>query len=287
MGPAGGGLVRGRPRVDSIRPLRYRFHIMSSAEAFAELVRIMERLRGPDGCPWDREQTHESIKPYLIEEAYEVAEAIEEHNPEELRAELGDLLLQIVFHAEMARAAGLFTIEDVVRGINAKMIRRHPHVFGDAQVKDSEEVLRNWTRIKAEERQGRADRSTVAGVPRALPALLRSHRLSEKASGVGFDWERASEVLEKAREEFGELEAAMQAGEPSEVEAELGDLLFALTSLARHLGIHAEDALHRASDRFIRRFRYIEQRLAERHRDVHDASAEEMNALWEEAKREG
>ncbi len=275
-----------QPRVDSLRPLGYRFQIMSSAEAFAELVRIMERLRGPDGCPWDREQTHESIKPYLIEEAYEVAEAIEENNPDELCAELGDLLLQIVFHAEMARAAGLFTIEDVVRGINAKMIRRHPHVFGDAQVRDSEEVLRNWTRIKAEERQSRQDRSTVSGVPRALPALLRSHRLSEKASGVGFDWERASEVLEKAREEFAELEAAMQAGEPSAVEAELGDLLFALTSVARHLGIHAEDALHRASDRFIRRFRYVEQRLAEQQRTVPEATVEEMNALWDEAKKE-
>ncbi|MFN8627379.1 MAG: nucleoside triphosphate pyrophosphohydrolase [Candidatus Binatia bacterium] len=257
---------------------------MSSANAFAELVRIMERLRGPDGCPWDREQTHESIKPYLIEEAYEVAEAIEDNDSEELRAELGDLLLQIVFHAEMARAAGRFTIEDVVRGINAKMIRRHPHVFGDAQVKDSEEVLRNWTRIKAEERRDRVDRSTVSGVPRALPALLRSHRLSEKAAGVGFDWAHASEVLEKAREEFGELEAAIRQGEPSAVEAELGDLLFALTSLARHLGIHAEDALHRASDRFIRRFRYIEQCLAARHRDVHEATVEEMNALWDEAK---
>jgi tetrapyrrole methylase family protein/MazG family protein len=258
---------------------------MSSAKAFAEFVRIMERLRGPDGCPWDREQTHHSIKPYLIEEAYEVAEAIEENNPDELRAELGDLLLQIVFHAEMARAAGLFTIEDVVRGISEKMIRRHPHVFADAEVKDSKEVLRNWARIKAEERQDHPDRSTVAGVPRALPALLRSHRLSEKASGVGFDWEHASEVQDKVREEFAELEAALQLGDPSEVEAELGDLLFALTSLARHLGMHAEDALHRANDRFIRRFRYIEQRLAERQQDVHDASAEEMNALWEEAKR--
>lgn len=257
---------------------------MSSAEAFAELVRIMERLRGPGGCPWDREQTHQSIKPYLIEEAYEVAEAIEENDTDELRAELGDLLLQIVFHAEMARGAGLFTIEDVVRGISAKMIRRHPHVFGNAEVKDSDEVLRNWARIKAEERRGRQDHSTVSGVPRALPALLRSHRLSEKASGVGFDWKRASEVLDKAREEFAELEAALQLGDPSEVEAELGDLLFALTSLGRHLGIHAEDALHRANDRFIRRFRYIEERLAERHQDVHDTSAEEMNTLWEEAK---
>ncbi len=257
---------------------------MSAAEAFAELVRIMERLRGPGGCPWDREQTHESIKPYVIEEAYEVAEAIEDGDMGELRAELGDLLLQIVFHAEMARERDLFTVEDVVRGVTEKMIRRHPHVFSDTEVKNSDEVLRNWARIKAEERQHREDRSTVAGVPRAMPALLRSHRLSEKASRVGFDWTAAAEVLEKGREEFAELETALQLGNPAEVEAELGDLLFALTSLGRHLGIQAEDALQRANDRFIRRFRYIEERLAERQRDVHQSSPEEMNALWEEAK---
>ena len=257
---------------------------MSAVEAFAELVRIMERLRGPGGCPWDREQTHESIKPYVIEEAYEVAEAIEANDLDELRTELGDLLLQIVFHAEMAREAGFFTIEDVVRGINEKMIRRHPHVFSDAEVKDSAEVLRNWARIKAEERQHDEDRSVVAGVPRAMPALLRAHRLSEKASRVGFDWERAGDVLDKAREEFAELEAAVQLGDRHDVEAELGDLLFALTSLGRHLDIQAEDALQRANDRFIRRFHYIEARLAERNQDVHAASVQEMNRLWEEAK---
>lgn len=257
---------------------------MSAADAFAELVRIMERLRGPGGCPWDREQTHASIKPYLIEEAYEVAEAIEDNNIDELRTELGDLLLQIVFHSEMAREAGLFTIEDVVRGITEKMIRRHPHVFSDTAVKDSSEVLRNWARIKKEERKDSEDRSTVAGVPRALPALLRAHRLSEKASRVGFDWDSANEVLEKVREEVSELEAAFALGERQEVEAELGDLLFALTSLGRHLAIQAEDALQRASDRFVRRFRYIEDRLADRQQDIHEASAREMNVLWEEAK---
>jgi len=257
---------------------------MGAGEDFAELVRIMERLRGPGGCPWDREQTHQSIKPYVIEEAYEVAEAIEDNDVDELRAELGDLLLQIVFHAEMARAAGHFTIEDVVRAINEKLIRRHPHVFGDTAVKDSTEVLRNWARIKAEERQGRDDRSIVAGVPRAMAALLRAHRLSEKASRVGFDWDCASDVLEKAREEFAELEAAVHLGDRSDVEAELGDLLFALTSLGRHLDIQAEDALQRANDRFIRRFRYIEEQLAARNQDLHDTSVQEMNTLWEEAK---
>jgi tetrapyrrole methylase family protein/MazG family protein len=257
---------------------------MAVAEAFAELVRIMERLRAPGGCPWDREQTHASIKPYVIEEAYEVAEAIEENNIDELRAELGDLLLQVVFHSEMAREEGVFTVEDVIRGISEKMIRRHPHVFSDTEVKDSAEVLRNWARIKADERKEHEDNSTVSGVPRAMPALLRAHRLSEKASRVGFDWDSAAEVLEKVREEVAELETAVHLGNPADVEAELGDLLFALTSLGRHLDIQAEDALQRANDRFIRRFRYIEDRLAERQQDVHATSAEEMNLLWEEAK---
>lgn len=257
---------------------------MSAGDAFVELVRIMERLRAPGGCPWDREQTRASIKPYLIEEAYEVVEAIEDDNVDELCTELGDLLLQIVFHAEMAREEGLFTIDDVIRAITEKMIRRHPHVFSDTEVKDSAEVLRNWARIKTEERKDDADRSHVAGVPRAMPALLRAHRLGEKASRVGFDWEHATDVLEKVREEVAELQAAVELGDPGEVEAELGDLLFALTSLGRHLDIQAEDALHGANDRFIRRFRYIEARLAERQQDLHQTSVQEMNALWEEAK---
>ncbi|HXQ20249.1 MAG TPA: nucleoside triphosphate pyrophosphohydrolase [Candidatus Acidoferrales bacterium] len=257
---------------------------MSAGEAFAELVRIMERLRGPGGCPWDREQTRQSIKPYVIEEAYEVAEAIEDDNIDELRTELGDLLLQIVFHAELAREEGLFTIEDVIGAITEKMIRRHPHVFSDTEVKDSAEVLRNWARIKAEERKDHEDRSHVAGVPRAMPALLRAHRLSEKASRVGFDWENAGEVFDKVHEEVTELQAAVALGDPAAVEAELGDVLFALTSLGRHLDVQAEDALQRANDRFIRRFRYIEARLAERQQDLHQTSVQEMNTLWEEAK---
>jgi tetrapyrrole methylase family protein / MazG family protein len=257
---------------------------MSAADAFAQLVSIMERLRAPGGCPWDREQTHASIKPYLIEEAYEVAEAIERNDFAELRAELGDLLLQVVFHSELAREAGRFTIEDVVRSISEKMIRRHPHVFADTEVSGAAEVLRNWARIKSEERKDREDNSTLTGVPRALPALLRAHRLSEKAAHVGFDWENAGEVLEKVREELAELESAVRSGDQSEAAAEVGDLLFALASLARHLGVHAEDTLQGASDRFIRRFRYIEERLAERRQDVHATSLQEMNTLWEEAK---
>lgn len=244
----------------------------------------MERLRAPGGCPWDREQTHASIKPYLIEEAYEVAEAIDAGDAVEMRKELGDLLLQIVFHAEMAREAGRFTIEDVVRGISEKMTRRHPHVFGDVQVQGSDDVLRNWAKIKSQERKDEADRSVLAGVPRALPALLRAHRLAEKASHVGFDWPNPSEVLGKVREEVGELEEAMRKGIPAAIMDELGDVLFAVTCLARQLSLHAEEALQRASDRFIRRFHYIEERLQAQHRDIHAVSPAELNELWDEAK---
>jgi len=247
---------------------------------------IMERLRAPGGCPWDREQTHLSIKPYVLEEAFEVAEAIEDNDLEELRIELGDLLLQIVFHAEMAREAGRFTIEDVVRGINEKMVRRHPHVFADAKVKDSEEVLTNWARIKQEERKHKEDNSIVSGVPRAMPALLRAHRLGEKASRVGFDWKQAADVLDKVQEELDELRHAVTSADKVEIESELGDLLFALTSFGRLLDIQSEDAVHHTSDRFVQRFKHIERRLAEQGRDIHAASLEEMESLWQEAKRQ-
>jgi len=258
---------------------------MSAADAFDELVRIMQRLRAPGGCPWDREQTHATIKPYLIEEAYEVAEAIDDNDFDELRKELGDLLLQVVFHAQMAKEAGRFEIEDVVRGINEKMTRRHPHVFADTQVSGSDEVLRNWARIKSEERKDRPDNSVVAGVPRALPALLRAHRLGEKAAHIGFDWSKPDEVLEKVDEELAELRQAIAAGDNGAIEAEIGDLLLVLSSLGRHLRVHSEEALQKASDRFIKRFHYVEARLIEQQRDPHDASPEELNRLWEEAKK--
>lgn len=258
---------------------------MSAADAFADLIRIMQRLRAPGGCPWDREQTHASIKPYLIEEAYEVAEAIDDDDFDELRKELGDLLLQVVFHAQMADEAGRFGIEDVVRAINEKMVRRHPHVFSDTEVSGSGEVLRNWARIKSEERKDRPDNSVVAGVPRALPALLRAHRLGEKASHIGFDWSRPEEVLDKVDEELGELRDAIAGANAADIEAELGDLLLALSSLGRHVGAHAEDALQKASDRFIRRFHHVEERLAEQNRDPHDTPPAELNRLWEEAKK--
>jgi len=258
---------------------------MTVGEAFEELVRIMHRLRSPRGCPWDGEQTHDSIKPYLIEEAYEVVEAIEARDDRELRGELGDLLLQIVFHAEMAAEQQRFTIADVIAAISEKMVRRHPHVFGDTAVSGADEVLRNWSRIKADERRAAADSSVLAGVPRAMPALLRAQRLSEKAAHAGFDWADARGVLDKLREELDELETAIDSGDPAAAEAELGDLLYAATSLARHQRTSAEDALTRAADRFSRRFRHMEAALAEQQRDIRSASAAELDALWEEAKR--
>lgn len=258
---------------------------MSAADAFTELVQIMQRLRAPGGCPWDREQNHASIKPYLIEEAYEVAEAIDDNDFDELRKELGDLLLQVVFHAQMAEEAGRFGIEDVVRGINEKMTRRHPHVFGETEVSGSDEVLRNWAKIKSEERKGREDNSVVAGVPRALPALLRAHRLGEKASHIGFDWSQPAEVLAKVDEELAELRAAIDAGDEDATQHEIGDVLLALSSLGRHLHVHTEEALQKASDRFIERFRYVEARLVEMQRDPHDTPPDELNRLWDEAKR--
>ena len=246
----------------------------------------MHRLRGPGGCPWDREQTHASLKPYLIEEAYEVTEAIERGDDDELCSELGDVLLQIVFHAEIAEESNRFTIGDVIRSISEKMVRRHPHVFGDAQVSGSPEVVRNWSRIKAEERQNADDRSALAGVPRRMPALLRAQRLGEKAAHVGFDWTDANGVLEKLREELDEITAAVKSGSRECAEVEIGDLLLAATSLARHLRINSEDALATAADRFSQRFRYVEDAFAQRCRDLRDATAAEKDELWEEAKRQ-
>ncbi len=257
---------------------------MTAGEAFEELTRLMARLRAPGGCPWDREQTHESIKKYLIEECYEVVEAIDQNDMDEMRAELGDLLLQVVFHAQMAQEAGQFDIVEVSRGITEKMRRRHPHVFGDVQVKDAGEVLRNWSAIKAEERAESADRSALAGVPRGMPALLRAQRLGEKASHTGFDWERPEEALDKVREEVGEIAAALADGKRAAIEAEIGDALLALSSVARLAGVDAETALARAADRFGERFRRLEAWFESRGRQMREASLEEQEAVWQRVK---
>lgn len=255
---------------------------------FTELVEIMARLRGNEGCPWDREQTPESIKPYLIEETYEVLEAIDEEDPAKLKEELGDLLLQVVFHAQMAEEVGTFAISEVLAGINGKLIRRHPHVFGEGTAETAQEVLFNWEQIKQTERRtAKGQTSLLDGVPRELPALLRAHRLQEKASRVGFDWKEAQEVFHKVEEELNELRAAMQGQAVERVEAELGDLLFALVNLSRFLAVNPEEALRKTIARFIARFRYIEEELARRGRSMRQATLEEMDALWTEAKAQG
>jgi tetrapyrrole methylase family protein / MazG family protein len=260
----------------------------SATDLFGELVRIMARLRGENGCPWDREQTHASIKPYLLEETYEVLESIDENDPAKLEEELGDLVLQVVFHAQMADETGLFTIADVLRGINEKLRRRHPHIFGDVKADTAQEVLFNWEQIKKLERekaQGRA--SLLDGVPRELPALLRAHRLQEKASRVGFDWNEARQVFQKVEEELAELRAAMESEQPDRMEAELGDLLFSLVNLGRFIAVNPEDALRKTIARFIARFQYIEEELAQRGTAPSQVTLEEMDALWAEAKAKG
>lgn len=261
-------------------------HPAGKPNSFRKLVETMTRLRRE--CPWDREQTSRSIMPFLIEETYEVVDALENADPDEVRGELGDLLLQILFHAELASERGEFDVYDVAETVREKMIRRHPHVFGEAEAKTAEEVLRNWSRIKAEERRGaEKDTSVLAGVPASSPALLRAERLGAKASSAGFDWPDPESVLAKVREELAETEEAMRSADTNEIEAEIGDCLFALTSLARKCGVSAELALSRSLDRFRERFRHIEAELSRRGRDIHAASLDEMEALWQQAKARG
>lgn len=241
----------------------------------------MHRLRAPGGCPWDREQTHSSLIKYLIEESYEAADAIQSGDDLELQKELGDVLLQVVFHAEIASEGNRFSIREVIEAISTKMIQRHPHVFGDAKVEDSEAVLRQWESIKKVERGEGA--SILDGIPAALPALLRAERLQARASKVGFDWENPTQVLAKIREELGELEEVM-GGAKEKVTEELGDLLFAVANLARFLKIDPEQALQDCNRKFLQRFRHIETTLVSRGSSVEEAGLTEMDALWEEAK---
>jgi len=252
----------------------------------AELLAIMARLRDPDGgCPWDLEQTFATIAPYTVEEAYEVADAIERGDLKDLRDELGDLLFQVVFHARMAEEQGAFAFDDVARAINAKMIRRHPHVFGDADHRSSAEQTAAWEVIKAEERaERRKAASLLDDVPVGLPALTRAVKLSRRAAGVGFVWPSAKEVLEKLHEEVAELEYEVEAGDMAKAREELGDVLFVVANLARQLDIEPEDALRATNAKFGRRFRYIEARLAEAGKTPAQSDLAEMDALWDQAK---
>ncbi|MCA9436641.1 MAG: nucleoside triphosphate pyrophosphohydrolase, partial [Candidatus Omnitrophica bacterium] len=223
---------------------------------FERLCEIMRTLRGPGGCPWDREQTHSSLTRYLIEEAYEVADAVEEKDDEELKKELGDVLLQVVFHSEIAEGEGRFDIQGVIDSINEKMIRRHPHVFGDTTAEDSEAVLAQWHEIKQKERGEQA--SILDGVPRSLPALSRAETIQKRAARVGFDWSDEREIRHKVHEELDELAEALEKGEEASVQEEFGDLLFALVNWARFNDIDSEQALDRCNQKFLNRFRFIE-----------------------------
>ncbi|HKQ60137.1 MAG TPA: nucleoside triphosphate pyrophosphohydrolase [Candidatus Polarisedimenticolaceae bacterium] len=255
--------------------------------SFADLVALMDRLRGPDGCPWDREQTYATLRGYALEECYEVVEALDRGDPAALCEELGDLLFQIVFLARLAQEQDRFTIHDVIDSITTKMVRRHPHVFGAAVAETSEDVLRNWERIKREEKTATPAASSVLdGIPTALPALLKAQRLGTKAARIGFDWPGPAAVLQKVDEELSELREAVRRDDARAARDELGDLLFALAMLARHLRLDPDAALERTNRKFRRRFAWIEAELARDGRSAEQAGSEQLERLWSVAKRE-
>ncbi|HWC05914.1 MAG TPA: nucleoside triphosphate pyrophosphohydrolase [Gemmatimonadota bacterium] len=259
---------------------------MSSSDAgqrFLDLLTVMGRLRGDGGCPWDREQTRESLRPFLVEETYEVLDALDSGNAAGIREELGDLLFQVVFHAEIARERGEFSMVDLLEALVAKMTRRHPHVFGDRPVGSAAEALAQWEAIKESEKDG-APRSVLAGVPRAMPALQRARRVQHKAARVGFDWPDATGALEKVHEELGEVTEALRRGDEEAVRQELGDLLFSVVNVARRAGVDPEGALQAAVDRFGRRFGSMEEAARREGRDLAGLSLDELERLWTRAK---
>lgn len=261
----------------------------SPGRHFDQLVEIMARLRAPDGCPWDREQTFDSIKPYTLEETYEVLQAIDDRDWRGLAEELGDFMLQAVFFAQMAREAGHFAIEDSLQAINEKLIRRHPHIFGDAQADTAADVKVRWDQIKEQEKKarGEAPKGLLEGIPRAMPALVEAQQISSKAAGSGFDWENIHQVADKVREELVELEQARAGERQEEIEAELGDLLFTIVNLARFLKVDPEQALRRTNSKFRKRFSHVEQGLSERGKTLAESNIEEMEELWQQAKTLG
>jgi len=289
--------------------------MLTTGKRFEEAVSILSRLRAPGGCPWDREQTFDSIKPYTLEEAYEVLKAIDNRDWKELAGELGDLLLQVLFYAQMAQEQGWFSIDDVLDRLSNKLVHRHPHVFGDVKAETSSDVLRNWEALKAEEKKRRLEsgggkaataeqpgESVVAGVSSAMPALLEAHKLSSRAAHVGFDWTNLAGLMDKLEEEIQELEENLKEfpepvrgkqtrGSTDErvrgrLEAELGDVFFVLVNLARFLSLDPESALKKTNRKFRRRFQWMEGQLAEQGRRADQASLEELESLWQQAKRQ-
>src|SRR5690606_4606537 len=248
-------------------------------EAFARLLDIMDDLR--EKCPWDKKQTLQSLRHLTIEETYELGDAILDNNLEEVKKELGDLLLHIVFYAKIASENGAFDMADVAHGISEKLIRRHPHIYGDVEVADEEEVKKNWENIKLQE----GKKSVLEGVPKSLPALVKASRIQDKAAGIGFDWEASSQVLEKVKEELTELQTEIEQGNQEKIEEELGDVLFSLINYARFLEVDPESALEKTNKKFIKRFQYLEQKAQESNKSLQEMTLTEMDFFWEEAKK--
>lgn len=252
---------------------------------FTRVISIIRTLRSENGCPWDNEQTYQTLRKYLLEETYEALDAIDRENYKDMCEELGDTLWEILFVARIAEQDGHFTIDDVIQMLGEKMVRRHPHIFGDAKAENSGKVLKQWAQIKLEE--GKTDRmgEILKGVPQSLPALLRAHRISERVSKVGFDWENKEQVMEKFEEELGEFQSAVAANDLSGIEEEFGDLMFTMVNLARHLGISSEDALRKSTEKFTRRFNEIENVVVQKGQSLSGKSIEELEALWQQSKK--
>jgi nucleoside triphosphate diphosphatase len=257
---------------------------MAESSAFQKLCEIVAKLRAPGGCPWDRAQTHESLLPATIEEAYEVAEAARAKDDPHFREELGDLLLLVVMHAEIARETGRFNIESVIREVSEKLVRRHPHVFGTSDARDPSAVLKQWEAIKRDEKK--TDSHYLASLPKALPALMRAQKAQSKAARVNFDWNEVPDVIAKVEEELREIRDAMASEDQASIESEIGDLLFAVVNLARKCKIDAESALHRATEKFVSRFNRLEDELKKRGKQLGEVDLAELDAIWDQIKRE-
>jgi MazG family protein len=248
----------------------------------------MARLRSPEGCPWDREQTFDTIKPYLLEETYEVMDSIDARDWDGLADELGDLLLQVVFFSQMAKEAGHFEVADAIEAINSKLVRRHPHVFAEGDAKTAEDVIRKWDEIKAGEKAAKAKpKGLLASVPRSLPALMEARQIAGRAAGAGFDWNNVDEVLNKLREELAELDGARQTGSSEALQDEIGDMLFVIVNIARFLKVDPEQALRGTNSKFRRRFEHVEKGLEAQGKSPREATIEDMERLWQEAKSRG
>lgn len=256
-----------------------------SDDLFRNFLEIIASLRGPNGCPWDKEQTHQSLKPYLLEEAHETLEAIDNQEPDKLCEELGDILLHVVLHAQLAKEAGQFTIDDVVEAISQKMIRRHPHVFGKTKVGSVDEVWRNWEKTKKQEKNGQGGAAILKSLPASLPALYRAEKVQRRAARLGFDWDKVAGALDKVNEEVKEVAELFPHGQYKKLKEEIGDLLFAVVNVARKLNIDAEESLREAVGKFLRRFEYMEKRAQKKGQDLIKMSLAEMEKLWQEGKK--